>query len=198
MFTNPRHIRNAAFVVMSVSVVIALVAMVVSYRTLAEFLVKNQMEHWAAWTVPATVDLLALCAMVAHALIPKGRPGYRLSFWTTVFVLVASGVANVYGAPTPIAGLGHAWPLVAYVLAEHLGTKLLAYAMTLAPSPTVIDTAKQVAATEVKADDAQAPDLPEAPVSPAPAPATDPIAEFTRKHGRPPSQRHARRLAGKL
>ena len=194
---SQRHISGVAKTSAFGATVIMALAMATSYGTQVELLHEYHVG-WAAWAIPLTIDVLALMSNLALTL-PR-RPDFgRGGLWAILIVtLSVSTVANFAAGANFIASTAHAWVVIAYLASEYVRNWVRSYRAAMETEIEEAETAKQVAATEVKADDAQAPDLPEAPVSPAPAPAADPIAEFTRKHGRPPSQRHARRLAGKL
>jgi len=195
---NPKSVRRAAGVVAALVLAIMVVAMYVSYWTLVEFFERYDIDEESARLIPLTVDALAVAAVIAHVILPKGH-GRGYALFVSAIGVGAAVAGNVGGAPNLVYAAGHAWPVVAYLFGELLIVKLLAYAARLETSSGVVaipaaandKAAMQVAATEVKASDAEAADLPEAPISPAPG---KPVDEFMRKHGREPSGRHGRRL----
>ena len=117
----------------------------------------------ASWTIPFTIDLLAISATISRHVLPKGQRAYAT--FVALTGVTVSVTANVAGSPNWVAGAGHAWPIVAYLLGEGLVMKLLSVWESVQVQPT---TAPQEAVTELVADEAASPDLPEAPVSPAP------------------------------
>lgn len=194
---NPKSVRRAAGVVAALVLAIMGVAMYVSYWTLVDFLEKYGLDEDSAHLIPLTVDALAVAAVIAHVILPKGH-GRGYALFVSAIGVGAAVAGNVGGAPNWVYAGGHAWPVVAYLLGELLIVKLLAYAarletgtgVTVAPNAKDDKAVEQTAVTEVKADDAQAPDLPEAPVSPAAPRKRGPYKGRDRY-----SERHAQRLA---
>jgi hypothetical protein len=128
-------------------VAIMLVGFATSYRTMAEFLIAHQMDTVSAWSIPATVDMLALAATIARHILPKSR--YAL--FVALASVSASVAANVGGAPNVVTGIGHGWPVVAYLLGEGLVVRLLTAKVEAAPVVEVVE----VEAAPVKAKPAK-------------------------------------------
>src|SRR5262249_2360744 len=63
---GPMNPRKAASVVSTMVVAIMLTGFATSYVTLAEFLHRYQVETWASWTIPFTIDLLAIAATISR------------------------------------------------------------------------------------------------------------------------------------
>ena len=173
---NPKSVRRAAGVVATLVLAIMIVAMYVSYWTLVEFLKRHGVDDQSARLIPLTVDALAVAAVIAHVILPKGH-GRGYALFVSAIGVGAAVAGNVGGAPNWVYAAGHGWPVFAYLLGELLIVKLLAYAARLevwgpgvavAKATASDKAAKQVAATELTADDAASKDLPEAPISPAP------------------------------
>jgi hypothetical protein len=139
---------------------IMIAAMVTSYSTQYHLFLSWGVDGLTAIVAPAVVDILAItCAEILHDLWVirgKGAAG---------FVLVVAGSGSM--AANWIAGVSvgskvvHASMVLAYVLAELVVGRV----RRVTEQQTA---AAQSATPEVTADEAASPDLPEAPVSPAP------------------------------
>lgn len=141
---------------------IMIAAMVTSYKTQHELFLSWGVEGLTAAVAPAVIDLLAItCAEILHdQWVIRGKA-------SAGFVLVLAGLGSM--AANWIAGVSagskvvHASMVLAYVLAELVVGRVRR-------ATEHAEVAAQAATPEpVVADDAASPDLPTAPVSPAPA-----------------------------
>ena len=110
------------------------------------------------WITPATVDSLAIIALMVRT---SDTVTVATRRWALVPLVLAGGmsvVANVATARNIVQVVVGVWTVAAYIIAELFVGKM-ERKQTL---PVVQETV-----TEVTADDAASPDLPEAPVSPA-------------------------------
>lgn len=157
---------------------IMIAAMVTSYATQYHLFLSWGVDGMTAAIAPAVIDLLAItCAEILHdqrVTRGKGAAGF-------VLVLAGAGsmAANWIAGASTGSKVVHASMVLAYVLAE------LVVGRVRRDTDEKKAAVEQATATEVKADDAMAKDLPAAPVSPAPA--------GTAPH-QPYSERHERRL----
>jgi uncharacterized protein DUF2637 len=191
-----KHVLKTAKVIAYVAYAIAAIGAVGSYGTQAFLLLANGVG-WFSWVIPATVDLLAFASAMALSL-----PGLGRGRWVAGAILLASVTvsvtANVAGGHNTIARVAHAWPVVAYLLGELLAGIVRSYAARLAataPVGTNPSTTTQVSVPDTAAELVTPGQLPEAPVSPAPArPRKRTIAErMAAGEDIRPSERTARR-----
>jgi hypothetical protein len=126
------YITRSATIVKRVAYLIAVIGAVASYGTQAELLL-----HWGmgafSWVIPATVDLLAICAAVALAI--PGFPDLKLAGGVLATATIVSIAANVTAGHNAGAKIAHAWPVVAYLLAELIASRLRRYIATLNTAP---------------------------------------------------------------
>lgn len=184
--------RAYALVVVVVGLVgstsVMAIAMGTSYGTQTGWLQDNGVARIFAHAIPLTVDVLALMSMLALKLpkLPE-IPGVKFHRWPLWFIFVVTlGVSawwNLAAGKGWIDSTAHVWVVIAYLMAEYLANWILRYWLTLKQLAKTAEAAKQVAVTEVRADDAQAEDLPEAPVSPAVPSAPTPAGSKARKRG---------------
>lgn len=121
------YILKAAKSVKRLAYLIAVIGAVTSFGTQVELLESWSLTPAFAWGIAATVDILAICAAIA--LQVPGFPDRTLVGWILVIALGASITANI------IAGLkvgggaaaAHAWPVLAYMLAELIASRLRNY-----------------------------------------------------------------------
>lgn len=174
-----RHISGVATISTVGATLVMALAMLTSYGAQKELLLAHGVG-WASHVIPATVDVLAIMSNLALTL-PR-RDGFsRKGLWfILVLTLAVSSVANWMSGSGPIGSTAHVWVVVAYFLAEYIVNWVRSYRAAWATEMEVTETVPQETVTEVSADEAASPDLPEAPISPAP--------------GRGYSERHERRL----
>lgn len=133
------YILKAARVVKRLAYLIAAVAASASYGTQVELLRKHEMETWAAYAIPLTIDLLAICAAIALQ-VPgfpeKDRKIVQRVLTIAVFVSVT---ANIMGGHNMITRLGHGWPVLAYLLAEWIAGRMRTYAASVQSAKLAAD-----------------------------------------------------------
>lgn len=180
-----KHVLKTAAVIGYLAYTIATIGVVGSYGTQVNLLLGNEVG-WFSWVIPATIDLLAICAALALQLPGLDRSSRRIAGTVLTISTLVSVTANVAGGHNMIARLAHAWPVIAYLLGELLANRVRSYAARLA----MVDaegTNSSTNASEVPdtVAELESPEqLPEAPVSPAPA-TTRRIPERTeRRHRR--------------
>lgn len=132
IFKASKHVKRIAYL-------IAAVGAATSYGTQVELLKEWGMEIWAAYAVPGTIDALAICAAIALAIpfLPEEIRKYATRI-LTIAVLV-SVTANLMGGHNWVTRLGHVWPVVAYLFAEGLATRLNRFvAQIIAEAPAEV------------------------------------------------------------
>jgi hypothetical protein len=106
------------------SFLIMTIGCVASYTSQAHLLSSWGMPAYLAWTIPFTVDFLAImCSLVVHA----GKfDAEVITFARKVlfFALAVSCVANYLSGESMGARIAHVWCVVAYMLGELLVAKL--------------------------------------------------------------------------
>ena len=134
---------------------IAIIGTCGSYGTQVALLLVHQVG-WFSYIIPSTIDMLAICAMLARQLPELDRGSRRIaSFILTVAVLV-SIAANVTGGHNLIARLAHAWPIAAYLLGEILANRVRMYAARLRHERNASMAADEAAKMQVNASMAAA------------------------------------------
>ena len=159
---------------------IMIAAMASSYHTQLVLFRTWRVDTFTAVIAPFAVDALAVICSIAIG--AKGASGKLLAATVLVVTLGASMAANFIAGATLGSRIVHAGMVLIYLMAELVAGKVRAAEVSVAAvvQPVVEEPATVQAVTpELKADDAQAKDLPDAPVSPAP---------------RNLSERHERRL----
>lgn len=157
------------------SYVIAAVGAATSFGVQMTLLRDHGTKLWESIALPATVDISAITFAVLLSLpriSGRTRAMASLSLLVTVAVSIAGNVLSVWGDLVLV--VAHAWPVYAYLVGEVVtGAAKSDYARAeekgvQAEKAQRAETAMQVAETELVADDAASPDLPEAQTSPAP------------------------------
>lgn len=142
---------------------IMIAAMVTSYTTQHELFLSWKVEAMTAALAPAVIDVLAItCAEILH-----DQRVVRGKVWAAIVLALAgagSMAANFMAGATWGSRVVHASMVLAYVLAELVVGSVRRGTVTEMKVETPV---VQATVTEVTADDAASPDLPEAPVSPA-------------------------------
>ena len=161
---------------------IMIAAMASSYHTQLFLFRDWEVDTFTAVIAPFSVDALAvICAIALGA---KGVSGKPLAATVLVVTLGGSMAANFIAGTTLGSKIVHAAMVLIYLLAElvsgKVGSSEVKTETVVAAQADGDKPALQEAATELTADEAASPDLPEAPVSPAP--------------DRVYSERHERRL----
>jgi hypothetical protein len=127
---------------------------VTSFGTQVELLQSWHITTAFAAGIASTVDLLAICAAIA--LQVPGFPDRGIVGTILVFALCASITANmIAGLRVSLgSGVGHAWPVVAYMCAELIASRMRRYAATVqeakaAQTPKPVEVQAPVHATAV-------------------------------------------------
>lgn len=149
---------------------IMIAAMASSYHTQLVLFRTWEVDLFTAVIAPFAVDALAVICSIA--LGAKGVSGKKLAATVLVVTLGGSMAANFIAGATPGSKIVHAGMVLIYLMAELVASKVrpaeevaaVAVAVEVPSQPVV-----QATVTEVFADEAASPDLPTAPVSPAPA-----------------------------
>jgi len=138
---SAKHVKRIAYL-------IAAIGAAASYMTQVELLKVWELGNFA-YVIPATIDLLAICAAIGLNIprLPERDQKY-IKRVLTIAVLV-SVIANMAGGHNWVARLGHAWPVVAYLLAEGIANRIRNFAAKLEdeivqPSVPQIETAPAV------------------------------------------------------
>jgi hypothetical protein len=178
------HVLTTAAWIKRLAMAIAVVGVVASYGTQVTLLLAHEVGGFS-YAIPATIDLLAICAALALQLPSLDTGSRRIAGWILTLAVGVSVAANVTGGHNLIARLAHAWPVIAYLLGELLANRVRSYAARLqaadaatkavpqpppapvAQIPVSVPTASvlQQAQEAVRREWARMP----APVSPAPA-----------------------------
>lgn len=160
------HVLRTAAWVSRLAYLIALIGVAGSYSTQVGLLLDHEVGGFS-YVLPATIDILAVCAALALQLQGLDRGSRKIAGWTLTVAVVVSVAANVTGGHNAIARLAHAWPVVAYLLGELLANRVRAFAARLAaaqqepatvsapqslPAPgPVADTPQEIAFREAQA-----------------------------------------------
>jgi len=127
---NITGINATAALIKKISYTIAGVATIASYGTQVTLLLAHHVGPFS-FILPATIDLLAIAATMTLMFSEIDSLTKKLA-GTFLFVAVAVSIAaNLMGAENGIAAAGHAWPVVAYLLAEILASRVRAFAAKL-------------------------------------------------------------------
>jgi hypothetical protein len=149
---------------------IMVAAMASSYHTqLILFLDGWKVDLFTAVIAPFAVDALAVICSIAIG--TKNASGKKLAATVLVVTLGGSMTANFIAGVTLGSRIVHAGMVLIYLLAELVASKVQvpeAKEETVETAPAESQPVVQATVTEVFADEAASPDLPEAPVSPAP------------------------------
>jgi hypothetical protein len=154
-----QHVLRTAKWIGTLAYTIALIGVIGSYGTQVVLLLAHRVGMFS-YAIPATIDLLAICAAMALQLPGLDRGSRRIAGVVLTIAMAVSMTANVIEGNDLVARLAHAWPVLAYLLGELLANRVRAYAARLAAAQISTEPAISVAELE-------SPNLPEAPVSPA-------------------------------
>lgn len=164
---------------------IMIAAMVSSYHTqLLLFFRTWEVDILTAVIAPFAVDALAVICSIA--LGAKGASGKKLAATVLVVTLGGSMAANFIAGATLGSRIVHAGMVLIYLMAELVASKVRAPEAETETTTTVQVESQpvvQATVTEMTADEAASPDLPEAPVSPAVSPAA-PAKVYSERHDR--------------
>lgn len=121
-----QYILKAAKAVKRLAYLIAVIGAAASYGTQVELLTSWGVHQPFNWAIPATIDLLAICAAIA--LQVPSFPDMKSVGAIMVFALVASIAANITAGDNVGQKISHAWPVLAYMLAEYIASRMRRYA----------------------------------------------------------------------
>lgn len=131
------YILKAAKVVKRLAYLIAVIGATASYGTQVELLKSWQIEGMFAYLIPATVDLLAICGAIAIQIPGFPEKDRRSVYKILTIAVLVSVTANMIAGAGWGAKIAHAWPVVAYLLAEWIANKCRTYAATVQAAQAV-------------------------------------------------------------
>lgn len=152
------HVLRTAAWVSRLAYLIALIGVAGSYSTQVDLLLNHEVGGFS-WILPATIDILAVCAALALQLQGLDRGSRKIAGWILTVAVIVSVAANVTGGHNAIARLAHAWPVVAYLLGELLANRVRAFAARLTAAqvePATVSAPQSRPRTDVVADTPQA------------------------------------------
>ncbi len=169
---------------------IATIAAVTSYGHQVELLALAELDPLfgiipSEWVTPATVDSLAIVALIVRTAPLATEAMKRAALLPLVLAGGLSIAANVATAHNVVGVIVGVWTVAAYILAELFISKLDGRAAQAATRPAQM-AVHATATVDTPADTMTAADTPAAILS---GPPVNP------RTGRPYSERHARRLA---
>lgn len=138
-------ILKAAKVIKKMAYAIAGIGTVASYGTQVTLLLAHEVGNFS-YIIPATIDMLAICAAMALQLPGLDLVSRRIAGSVLTVAVVVSVLANVLGAENGIAAVAHAWPVVAYLLGELIANRVRAYADRLQAAEDTIPVVAAVSA----------------------------------------------------
>lgn len=120
-------ILKAAAIIKKIAYGIAAIGTLASYGTQVALLLGYEVGTFS-YIIPATIDMLAICAAMALQLTGLDIVSRKISGAVLMVAVIVSIGANIYGAHNAIAAIAHAWPVAAYLLAELIANRVRAYA----------------------------------------------------------------------
>jgi|SRR5262245_4237674 len=139
-----KYIVRAGMFVVALAYLIAVIGAAGSYGTQVELLAKYELGIFA-WIIPLTVDILAICAAIALSIpqLPEADKKYVTK--VLAIAVIVSVAANVAGGHNIVARAGHAWPVVAYLLAEGIANRVRNFIARVRAAQTAkVEAAQQV------------------------------------------------------
>jgi len=127
------HALTTAKWITRLAYTIALIGTVASYGTQVGLLLTYEVGAFA-YVIPATIDILAICAALALQLPGLDVASRKIAGTILTVAVVVSVAANMAGGHNPIARAAHAWPVVAYLCGELLANRVRAFAARLRAS----------------------------------------------------------------
>jgi len=115
-----KHVKRIAYL-------IAAIGAAASYGTQVELLVKWGMGTPFSQIIPATIDLLAICAAIGMTIPGLPDKDRRYVSLVLIIAVLVSGTANFMGGHNWVTRVGHTWPVVAYLLAEGIANRIRTY-----------------------------------------------------------------------
>lgn len=98
-----------------------------SYGTQVELLMGYGLGNFS-YIIPATIDLLAICAAIGLTIPQLPEKDQKYIKRVLAIAVLVSVVANMAGGHNWVSRIGHAWPVVAYLLAEGIANRLTIFA----------------------------------------------------------------------
>lgn len=170
-----KHVKRIAYL-------IAAVGAAASYGTQVELLKGYGLENFS-YVIPATIDLLAICAAIGLTIPQLPEKDQKYIQRVLIIAVLVSVVANMAGGHNWVARIAHAWPVVAYLFAEGIANRIRNFAArmeadeaTSVPQPEIRDSltttatvSKPITSRKPKAMSAKARILELAAASPRPS-----------------------------
>lgn len=153
------HVLSVARWISRLAYAIALIGVIASYATQVVLLLAHGVGGFS-YVLPATVDILAICATMALQLPGLDKGSRKLAGWILFVAMSVSVTANMIGEHDSVARASHGWPIVAYLLGELLANRVRSYAARVTAEQR--ETAPAIEMAELTSSD-----LPQAPTSPA-------------------------------
>ena len=133
-----QYVLKAAKAVKKLAYLIAVIGAVTSYGTQVDLMKRIGIDGMFAYLIPATIDLLTICAAIALQV-----PGLPARWKKEIGIIMVVGLAvsiyaNVDAGHNTGQKIWHAWPVVAYMLAEYIANRLRTFAALVqgAQAPT--------------------------------------------------------------
>ncbi len=123
-------ILKSAKAVQRIALLIAAIGAAASYMTQVELLKTWELGLFA-YVIPATIDLLAICAAIGNNIPQLPAKDKKYIMRVLIIAVLVSVTANVAGGHNWVARAGHAWPVVAYLLGEGIANRLRNFAAML-------------------------------------------------------------------
>lgn len=123
-----QYVLKAAKTVKKLAYLIAVIGAVTSYGTQVDLMQRIGIDGMFAYLIPATIDLLTICAAIALQ-VPGLPPRWKREIAIIMIVgLAVSIYANVDAGHNTGQKVWHAWPVLAYMLAEYIANRLRTFA----------------------------------------------------------------------
>jgi hypothetical protein len=123
-----QYVLKAAKTVKKLAYLIAVIGAVTSYGTQVDLMKRIGIDGMFAYLIPATIDLLTICAAIALQV-----PGLPSRWKKEIGIIMVVGLAvsiyaNVDAGHNTGQKIWHAWPVIAYMLAEYIANRLRTFA----------------------------------------------------------------------
>lgn len=123
-----QYVLKAAKTVKKLAYLIAVIGAVTSYGTQVDLMQRIGIDGMFAYLIPATIDLLTICAAIALQ-VPGLPARWKKEIGFIMIVgLAVSIYANVDAGHNTGQKVWHAWPVLAYMLAEYIANRLRTFA----------------------------------------------------------------------
>lgn len=155
-----KFVLKAAGTVKKLAYLIAVIGAVTSYGTQVDLMIEIGIGGWFAYLIPATIDLLTICAAIALQV-----PGLPARWKKEVAIIMVVGLAvsiyaNVEAGENLQQKIWHAWPVVAYMLAEYIANRLRTFAAMVQGAQAPSSKPDEVEAPPVQAEVVEKPTTP--------------------------------------